>query len=239
METYEAQLQKLVDGLKKAFGEALESVVLYGSAAASEYHAKHSDLNILVVMKNSDSSRVGRARKIARWWNSTGNPPLLFFTMHEMKESADVFPMEFSDMKEAHRILFGSDPLADLKVDRRHLRLECEHELRGKLLSLRSRHVLALGHASEATSLLARSLSTFAVLFRHALALVGHPVSFTKAEVFTAAAQEFNFDSAPFMEMLAVRKGERTLSALDLDAVFEKYFEGIQKVIERVDQLAS
>lgn len=239
MEACEEKLQKLVEGLKSAFGEELTSVILYGSAAANEYHSRHSDLNVLVVVKNSRFHKVGRAAEITRWWNKAGNPPPLFFTEHELQESADVFPIEFSDMKEVHRILFGTDPLADLNLDRRHLRLQCEHELRGKLLRLRSRYVLAKGNVHDATALLTQSISTFAVLFRHALLLLGHSVSQTKGEIFELAAKEFRFDGTSFLEILAVRRDEKKLTETDLEPLFEKFFEAIQQVIEQVDGLAS
>ncbi|MDD5544306.1 MAG: nucleotidyltransferase domain-containing protein [Acidobacteriia bacterium] len=237
MSTKEEKLDKLVEGLKTAFGEELESVILYGSAASNEYHSDHSDLNVLVVVKNSRYHKLGRADQIARWWNKTSNPPPLFFTEEEIRSSADVFPIEFSDMQDAHRILFGRDVLADLRIDPTHLRWEVEHELRGKLLSLRSRYVLVAGDVREATTLLAQSLSSFAVLFRHALRLCGKSAALIKAEIFKAAGQEFHFDPAAFLEVLTVRRGEKKLRREDLDTLFEKYFDAVHKVIERIDAL--
>jgi len=194
-------------------------------------------LNVLVVVKNSHFHKIGCASGIARWWNKTGNPPPLFFTEHEIQTSADVFPIEFADMKDARRVLFGRDVLTDLQLDRAHLRVECEHELRGKLLNLRSRYVLVAGDVREATTLLAQSLSSFAALFRHALHLLGKSMPVVKAEIFKAAAEEFQFDPSAFLEILAVRRGERKLQRDDLDPLFEKYFDAIQKVIERVNGL--
>lgn len=237
MEEYEKKLDHLVEGLKSAFENELEAVILYGSAAANEYHGKHSDLNVLVVVKNSKFDKVGRASEIARWWNRTGNPPPLFFTLHELEESTDVFPIEFSDMKDAHRVLLGKDVLADLELDHTHLRLECEHELRGKLLNLRSRYVLVRGDRRESIRLLSQSISSFAALFRHALHLVRRPRSHRKEEIFKMSAEEFQFDPGPFLQILAVRKGESKLEDSDVDALFEKYFEAIEKVIDRVNAL--
>jgi hypothetical protein len=44
------RLEQLVEKLKKAYGERLVSVVLYGSAAAGDHHAGFSDFNILCVL---------------------------------------------------------------------------------------------------------------------------------------------------------------------------------------------
>ncbi len=237
MGDHDEMLDKLVDGMKSAFGEELVAVILYGSAASGEYYQKHSDLNVLVVVKNSRFHKVGRASTIARWWNNKGNPPLLFFTATEIQESSDVFPIEFSDMKERHQVLFGKDVLEGCTVDSRHLKLECEHELRGKLLNLRSRYVLVKGDVRESTTLLAESVSSFAVLFHAALRLVDKTVPARKAQIFDSAAAEFQFEARPFHEILAVRRGEKRLTAEEIDPLFERYFESIQKVIERVDSL--
>lgn len=235
----DSTLARLVGGLKSAFGEELESVILYGSAASNEFHPKHSDLNVLVVVKNSRFHKVGRASEIARWWNTTGNPPPLFYTAHEIGESADVFPIEFTDMRDQHRVLFGKDVLAGLNVERTHWRLQCEHEMRGKLLNLRSRYVLVKGDVKECTVLLSRSISSFAVLFRHALHLIGKPAPVKKPDIFNAAAEAFGFDGSVFSEILAVRRGGRKLAKAELDPLFEKYFDAIQIVLDRVDAMAT
>jgi predicted nucleotidyltransferase len=46
----ERLLQELTAKLRAAFGERVVSVVLYGSAAAGDHHARYSDLNILCVL---------------------------------------------------------------------------------------------------------------------------------------------------------------------------------------------
>jgi hypothetical protein len=156
-----------------------------------------------------------------------------------MAEAADVFPIEFSDMKDCHKILFGKDTLSELAIDHKHQRLECEHELRGKLLNLRSRYVLVAGDVRESTHLLAQSISSFATLFRHALHLAGKPTPLKKVEIFEMAAREFQFDAAPFLEVLAVRRGEKKLAKEEIDPLFGKYVDAIERVTERVDGMAS
>jgi hypothetical protein len=48
----EKDLTDLVTKLKDAAGSNLVSVILYGSAATGEFHAGHSDLNILCLMQS-------------------------------------------------------------------------------------------------------------------------------------------------------------------------------------------
>ena len=46
----EKVLNQLVEKLRKAYGDRLVSVILYGSAAAGDHQAKFSDFNILCVV---------------------------------------------------------------------------------------------------------------------------------------------------------------------------------------------
>ena len=49
--------EKLLDGLvvrlREAAGENLESIILYGSAATSDFRPGHSDLNVFCVLRDA------------------------------------------------------------------------------------------------------------------------------------------------------------------------------------------
>ena len=64
----EKVLNQLVEKLQKAHGDRLVSVVLYGSAAAGDHHAKFSDLNILCVLSEITPRELGVGEDIFRWW---------------------------------------------------------------------------------------------------------------------------------------------------------------------------
>ena len=52
----EKQLDEFVSRMKKAAGQNLESIVLYGSAATGEYQADFSNLNLLCILRESSFS---------------------------------------------------------------------------------------------------------------------------------------------------------------------------------------
>ncbi|PYP53685.1 MAG: hypothetical protein DMD45_00980 [Gemmatimonadetes bacterium] len=45
-----------------------------------------------------------------RVWTKGGHPAPLILTEREWRESADAFPIEYEDMRDAHRLLAGRDP---------------------------------------------------------------------------------------------------------------------------------
>ena len=147
-------IEQLVEQLKKALPDGLKSVVLYGSAAAGDHVSKRSDYNVLVVTEQLGLSELKALSKPASAWVKAANPPPLLFTLDRLKKSSDVFPIEFLDIKETHKILFGEDFLQDIEVHTENLRLELEHELKGKLIQLRERYLLANGKPKQVIELM-------------------------------------------------------------------------------------
>ncbi len=232
----EKLLTQLVDRLKKAYGDRLESVILYGSAAAGDHHGKFSDLNVVCVLADVTPRELGESTAIVRWWREKGNPSPLLLTEEEIRDSADCFPIEFHDIRERHRVLYGQDFAAHIEIDKRFYHAQIEHDLRAKLLRLRQRAAGVLGDANLLRTLLAESVSTFCVLFRHALLLHGLEARFDKREVVAQAGERFGLDAAPFLKLLDLR--EEKIKPRDIEPVplLADYMKQIQTVIDAVDR---
>ena len=233
----ERVLSQLVERLKKAHGDSLRSVILYGSAAAGDHHGRFSDLNILCVLREVTPRELGESSAIFRWWREQGNPAPLLLSESEVRGSTDCFAIEFHDIKERHRILYGEDVVADLVIDRRFYRAQVEHDLRAKLLRLRQKAGGILGDKDLLRTLLADSLSTFCVLFRHALLLAGFEAKYGKREVIAQARDRFGIEASPFDRLLDLREGKIKPRDLDPGPLFPDYMKQIQAVIDIVDGL--
>ncbi|MEI9976853.1 MAG: hypothetical protein WDO73_35270 [Ignavibacteriota bacterium] len=198
-------VQQLVERLQKAYADRLVSVVLYGSAAAADRQEKFSDYNVLCVLSRITPQELADSEAIFRWWREQGSPAPLLLSEEEVQTSTDCFAIEFSDMKRQHQLLAGKDVISTLVVDERFYRAQVEHELRAKLLRLRQKAPGMLSDADLLRRLLIDSLSTFCVLFRHALILHGAEAPATKREVIARSSERFGFDPLPFEKLLAVR----------------------------------
>ena len=98
-----------MDRLKQAQGDRLLSVILYGSAAAGEHNEHFSDLNVLCVLTRITPAELAALGPIFEWWRALGNPSPLLLSEEELRTSTDCFPIEFHDMQERRRVLFGKD----------------------------------------------------------------------------------------------------------------------------------
>ena len=141
----EKQIDEFVSRLRQAAGENLRSVVLYGSAAAGEFHADFSNVNLLCILRETPFAKLAAIAPVAEWWSSKHRHAPLVMTAEELERSADVFSIELLDMQQRHRVLFGEDLLKSLRIPMHLHRAQLEYELREKLILLRERLLLSAG----------------------------------------------------------------------------------------------
>lgn len=231
------QLSDLVTRMKTAFGEHLVSAVLYGSAAMGDWDERGSDLNVLCVLDRLSPGELSASEPVFRWWRAQGNPPPLLLTEEEVRSSTDCFPMEFHDMKEHRRILFGPDLIEGLQIDGSFYRAQVEHELRAKQIRLRQKAAEVLPDRKRLTKLLTDSISTFCVLGRHALLLSGHQPRWAKREILASLEPVLDRPLSGANAILSIRiSGEKNAGAADV-SILEKYLEDVDALVRFVDAL--
>ncbi len=226
-----------IDDLKATHGGNLASVILYGSAAAGDFVAHQSDYNILIALEKIGPEDLRKAHACVREWAKMGNPVPVYFTISELQNAADVFPIEFHQMSVARKVLFGPDVLADLDISDKFLRLQAEYELRSKLIQLRRQYIPASMSVEGLKRLMADSLSSFAALFRAVLIVNGLEPPATKREIVALTAQKLDIDGMPFEKIFNIRENNFTanLDETSANALFGEYMEQIGKVIDAVD----
>ena len=229
--------EELVEQLRRAYGPELRSVVLYGSAAAGEHIPKRSDYNVLVLVDALSLDRLSAAASVARAWSDGGNPAPMTLTMSEWRGSADIFAMEYADILERHKILYGESPFDGIRVDPRDLRLQLEHEAMGKLLRLRQGVLASGGDGRLESELLAASLSTIMVIFRSVARLQGETPPKDNLALAQSVARHAGFDARPFEQVVRHVRGEQTIAAGEVRSVVAGYLAGMEKLVAHLDRL--
>ncbi|MGH7616078.1 MAG: nucleotidyltransferase domain-containing protein [Gemmatimonadaceae bacterium] len=229
-------LEELVSQLRAAYGSALNAVVLYGSAAAGEHIAKRSDYNVLVIVDAIDATKLAAASAVSRGWAESGNPAPLTLTTPEWRGSADIFPMEYADILDRHRVLFGNPPFDGIRVDLKDLRLQLEQEAMGKLIKLRQGVLAAGNEGKRHIELLAASVSAIMVIFRAFLRLHHEVPSKDNTAVAEAVARKAGFDAGPFVSVVRHVRGEAKLDDAQASAVLDGYLRGMEKLVGYIDQ---
>src|SRR3979490_545168 len=198
-------LNHLIEDLRVTHGETLSSVVLYGSAAAGDHIELRSDYNLLIALKRITPEDLRLALPPMREWQRLGHPLPVYFTLEELSDAADVFPIEFHQMANARIVLYGKDPFEFVRLSDANLRHQTEYELRSKLIQLRRLYIPASVSVEKLSDLMSDSLASFAALFRAVLLLHGQDAPVAKPDCVRATTQLLKLDAAPFERIFAFR----------------------------------
>lgn len=232
-------LNHLVEDLRVTHGGNLSAVILYGSAAAGDFVAAHNDYNVLIALNRITPEDLRLAQPPLRDWQRLGHPLPVYFTTEELRDAADVFPIEFYRMERARVVLYGQDPFATLEISDTNLRHQTEYELRSKLIQLRRLYIQASTSMDDLKGLLTDSLSSFAMLFAPVLLLHKREPPTTKQECVTAIVRLLRLDEKPFARIFALLgKNAAPLGETEAHELFTSYLEQIERVIEAVDQMS-
>jgi len=235
----EKLLSEFVEKVRTGAGGNLVSVILYGSAAKGEFHPQYSDLNLLCVLGDTSFMSLAKIAGAIEWWRGKKHHPPLVMTAQELKTSADVFSIEFVDMKQRYRVLYGDDGLRNLDVPLTLHRAQLEYELREKLFLLRQ-HILSAGNGDKQLwEVMLHSLSSFTTLFRHVLLEMGEEGRKHSREAVVELSERLNFDSSAFVQLMDVRAQKLDRKQLRAAEVAGRYLEVIGKVVAAVDRMQS
>ena len=233
----EKNISDFVSRLRVAAGANLESVILFGSVVAGDFHPEFSNVNLFCVIRDSSFTALQALAPAVKWWDAQKQPPPLFMTRNEIERSTDVFTIELLDMQRHHRVVFGEDILQGLSIPANLHRVQVEYELREKLALLRQHLLLASGSDSRLWELLLRSVSSFATLFRHALIVLGHDAPVGKREAVQALSKQIGFDASGILQVLNVRERKSDRREFNVADVFSRYLTALEQVTAAVDKM--
>lgn len=224
-------LDNLVEQLRTAHGDALEAVVLYGSAARQR-GAPTGAMDVLVIVRTLADAALQAAGAATRAWMQAGHPAPLTLTSTEWRSSADVFAMEYADILSVHRAVYGTLHTEGLTVSPHDLRLQLEREVMGKLIQLRREMQARHGDGAAQRALLEAAHGTVMAIFRAALRLTdGLSAPYLDSEqVARDVAAKAGFDAAPFVALVRHRRGAEKIADKEAAAVLRGCHDGLEKL---------
>ena len=191
--TTKPPLEQFAAQVARALGDRLVALLLYGSWARGTHVPERSDVNTLLICDTVDHGLFEALAPAMRDWTRAGQPAPLIFTEREWRTSADAFPIEYADMRDASRLLAGRDPWAGIDVNRDDLRRQLEHELMGKLVRLRQAYAAAAGNPKQLARVVVGSAGGFFTMLRAVLRFAGRPAPAAPTELLRSAAALIQF----------------------------------------------
>lgn len=173
---------------KVALGPDLLSIVLFGSAAEGRLRAT-SDVNLILVLARFDPARVDLLREPMRLARAVIQLETMFILESEIAGAAEAFAVKFSDIRERHKVLFGSDPFANLAPSRSSMLARLRQTLLNFTLRTRERYVLVSLREEQLAGVVADSAGPLRSAAALILSLEGKPAASPKAALETLAAE--------------------------------------------------
>lgn len=230
-------LPEMIDDYKKIFGNDLVSVILYGSAASGAYLSGKSDINVMVVLSESRIDDLDQAFGIIAKWKKRNVAVPLFLTEDYIRTSLDVFPIEYLNLQNNYHLAYGKDILAGLTFAPEFLRLQCEREIKGKLLLLREAFLETGGKGRELKRLVQHSLEAVVAIFNGLLYLRRIALPRQKRDVVKAVCGSFDMDSSLFERLLDIKEEKIKASGTENRELAKHYLQEMRKLSRLVDSL--
>lgn len=230
-------IQKLNDSLKKAAGENLASVIVYGSIARNRYRPRKSDINLMLLLKDVSKSELDKVADILHEGRNRFAVHPMIMTPSEINRSADVFPVKFLHIKNHHILIHGENVFEDLNVKSDHVRIRLEQELRNISIRLRNRYINLHKDKSSSQNMIAHLMPSMAVMLETLSGLCDKPRpegNSTKA-ILEACAEAFSLDKDVLVTASLLRADEE--SDIPMDELLGKLMKTVDSAVEIVDKL--
>lgn len=221
--------------MKAHWGADLASVVLYGSAARDDYVPGRSDLNFLVLVKELDAVRLLGLGQQAKAWRKHKIAMPVFMRPEMIATALDSYPLEFLTMKAAYRLLHGEDPLAALTFSRGDVRLQCERDLRGKLLHLRAGAIASETKRGRMADLIRTSLPALTAIFQGLLFVASRDHALWGGDLLEAGHDAFALDADLFHALARLRFEKRLPPRPELEQLLVRYLMEVERLVTWAD----
>jgi len=228
---------EIEEDFRKIFKDTLISVILYGSGAGSDFNPHTSDLNFLIILSEEAIDHLDWAIETVSRWRKRNVATPLFMTQSYIQSSLDSYPLEFLNIKKNYILVYGEDVLKDISLEGHHLRLQCEREIKGKLLLLREGFLETGGKQKRIAELIKASITAFISIFNGLLHLKGIEIPPTRREIIQSVAKEIPINQGIFMKCLDIKQGEAKFSSFEIKDLFTAYMVEVRKLWEVVDTM--
>ena len=213
--------------LQQIFGDRLQAFVALGRPEASPAPS------LAIVRSVTADDLAACAARVSGWLRDGSATPLIL-SRDEFAGSLDAFPIEFGEIIDTHRALFGADPFAGLSIRPDDLRRACEVQVKSHLLHLRENYIECRGRQSEVAALVSAGAPAFALILRRLARLDGFAAN-THTELGTYAAQRPALDARTVGAILAL-SGNHHASGVDAIRLYPAYLAAVEQLWHFIDR---
>lgn len=227
-------IEKYLSDLTKVLGDSLKSVFIYGSAARFE---QKNNINLMMILDSFCGDDIRACAKITKKWVCSKNPMPVFITYDEWKSSSDTYALEYSDIVDFNKIIYGKDYISQIAIKRDDLRLQCEREIKSLLMKLRAFYILNSNSKMRLKVFLLPCCNTFMTIFRGILRLNEIPVKNDDNYIITTAANVCGISEEVFQAILDNKTGVSKIKNKNLYNVLDNLISELEILLCYVNSI--
>lgn len=228
-------LDNFIEELKTKLGDNLVSVIAFGSKANVE-DAKNN-LNLMIVTNTLNAENLYEISKPVQKWVKAKNPIPVIMNKEEWYSSFDVYAIEYSDIKDNYRIIYGEDLVPSIPVNKYFLRLQCESELKSLLLKYKNNFLLNIKSDKEMKKVLDHVIKTLLVIFRAVLRLHDRSVPYRAVDIIEFTADYLSFNKIVMSKLAKVKYENDDYTKQELIFIEAELLKDIQNMLKQVDAM--
>ena len=232
-----APLRGFLRSVKKQKSLESQAILVYGSAARGEFLQGYSNINVLILLEQITQPVLQQWSAIHKQWAREKVVAPLFLTQTDLRQSSDVFPLEYLDIKECHVLLEGRDPFPELRVNATHLFFQCRQEAHANLLRVRQSYVEGWGRVEAIQTLLPLSLTSLLPCLRGLYRLRDSQANMKAPEMLDELNATLDVDPSVFLEVWRLKRGLSTPGKHELPKLLERYLAGLDQLVDKIESM--
>ncbi|GBE00312.1 hypothetical protein BMS3Abin07_02363 [bacterium BMS3Abin07] len=230
------RLEPFIDDLTRGY-ENIHSYHVVGSAVTGDFVEGVSDINSVAVLTSMDLSFLDRVAPLGKKYQKKKIAAPLIMTPEYVTNSLDVFPVEFLNFKLIHQTIFGPDIFSEIEVGRKNLRIQCEREIKSKLIWLRQHYISSMGDSRLLLDNMTGLISGFMPLFRSIIWLMDREPPRETGQITDTLCSIFNFKANIFEKILDIKHKRYKPSKQEISEIFREYYRASEKIGRAVNDL--
>lgn len=231
------KIEPMVEGIIEKHSHNVHSIHIVGSAVMPDYNEKISDINSVVILHNMDLKFITFLAPLGKKYAKKRIAAPLIMTPQYIVKSADAFPVEFLDFKLIHKTVYGEDILNNMKIEKHSLHLQCQRDIKIKLMGLRQGYLSSLGEKEHLANGLVRTITGSMALFRAIIFLLGKEPPIQRTNVINTLGVVTGIEIDIFKRLLMLKAKTIKPTEQELLALFEQYYNVLESVEKITDDL--
>lgn len=228
-------LDKLIENLKEELGDNLASVIAFGSQANVD-DAKNN-LNLMIITNTLNAEDLYAISKPVHKWVKAKNPIPVIMNREEWHSSFDVYSIEYADIKENYRLIYGEDLVPSIYINKHFLRLQCESETKNLLLKYKNNFLMNINSDKEMKKLLSNVIKTLLVIFRSVLRLHNCAVPYRAIDIIEFVSNYLSFNKIVMLKLAKVKYEGDDYTKKELLYIEAELVKDIQNILQQIDAM--